>query len=76
MLVKDINHNEVDMYRKAFNDKVIKEGMELWNRQKEFERIKKLKEKREVRTCKRARFCFLEKSAWQPLVSNIIFLKD
>ncbi|XP_023311408.1 uncharacterized protein LOC108905692 [Anoplophora glabripennis] len=46
MVVKD---SEADMHRKALRDRVIKEGLELWNRQKEFERIKKLKEQREIR---------------------------
>lgn len=48
MLVDDASQTGVELEKKSFHDRVIKEGMALWKKQKEYEKQKKLKEQQEV----------------------------
>lgn len=48
MLIDDSVQSNVDLERKAFQDRITKDGLELWKRQKEYERQKKIKEQKEV----------------------------
>lgn len=48
MLIDDATQAAVDLERKTFQDRVTREGMELWKRQKEYEKQRKLKEQQEV----------------------------
>lgn len=48
MLVDESTKISKDLERQTFQDRVTREGMELWRKQKEFEKQKKLKEQNEV----------------------------
>lgn len=48
MLLEDASQTVMELEAKSFQDRVIKEGMELWKKQKEYEKQKKLKEQKEV----------------------------
>lgn len=48
MLTDDRIHNGLQMERKSFNERVTREGLELWKKQKEYERQRKMKEQKEV----------------------------
>lgn len=50
MLIDDATQTNIELERRTFQDRVQKEGLELWKKQKEYEKLKKLKEQREVRT--------------------------
>ncbi|CAH1101763.1 unnamed protein product [Psylliodes chrysocephalus] len=49
MLVNESVQTSRKMERKAFEERVIREGMELWKKQKDFELRKKVQEQREMR---------------------------
>ncbi|KAJ8912288.1 hypothetical protein NQ315_017321 [Exocentrus adspersus] len=49
MLVKNPCGDELDTQKKGFQDTILKEEIQLWKKQKEYERLKKLHEQREIR---------------------------
>ncbi|CAG9837451.1 unnamed protein product [Diabrotica balteata] len=49
MLVDESVQTSRKMERKAFEERVIREGMDLWKKQREFELRRKLQEQREIR---------------------------
>lgn len=48
MLIDDTTQTNVVLERETFQDRVTRDGLELWKRQKEYERQKKIKEQKEV----------------------------
>lgn len=48
MLIDDSVQTNIDLERKAFQDRITKDGLELWKRQKEYEKQKKIKVQKEV----------------------------
>lgn len=48
MLINDTTQTSIGLESKTFHDRVMREGMELWKKQKEYEKQKKLSEQREV----------------------------
>lgn len=50
MLIDDATQTSIELERRTFQDRVQKEGLELWKKQKEYEKLKKLREQREVCT--------------------------
>ncbi|CAH1118988.1 unnamed protein product [Phaedon cochleariae] len=49
MLVDESVQTSRDMERRAFEERVVKEGMELWRKQKDYQKMKRSKEQNEMK---------------------------
>ncbi|CAH0553203.1 unnamed protein product [Brassicogethes aeneus] len=49
MFYNEETQTDISLAQKALNNKVVKEGMDLWKKQKDFAKVKKIKEQQEMR---------------------------